>query len=308
MIKRTLYFGNPVYLSLSNGQLVVSFLSDEKEGADVLSRKSRTIPVEDIWAVILDNRRISLSSGLMSELLRYNVSVVTCDEKSMPVGLLLPLDGHSLQSERFKAQLDASLPLRKQLWQQTVSRKIANQAAVLRKVTGKEAGNMLKWSGLVKSGDIDNMEGRAAAFYWKNVFPTIPGFVRGRFDEFPNSLLNYGYAILRAIVARALVASGMLPTIGIHHHNRYNAYCLADDIMEPYRPFVDSLVVDIMEEQGDCASLTKEIKTRLLGIPVLDVSIDGHTSPLIVAATTTTASLYKCYAGESRKLLYPVMT
>lgn len=308
MIKRTLYFGNPVYLSLSNGQLVVSFPSDEKEGADVLSRKSRTIPVEDIWAVILDNRRISLSSGLMSELLRYNVSVVTCDEKSMPVGLLLPLDGHSLQSERFKAQLDASLPLRKQLWQQTVSRKIANQAAVLRKVTGEEAGNMLRWSGLVKSGDIDNMEGRAAAFYWKNVFPSIPGFVRGRYDEFPNCLLNYGYAILRAIVARALVASGMLPTIGIHHHNRYNAYCLADDIMEPYRPFVDSLVVDIMEEQGDCASLTKEIKTRLLGIPVLDVSIDGHTSPLIVAATTTTASLYKCYAGESRKLLYPVMT
>lgn len=308
MIKRTLYFGNPVYLSLSNGQLVVSFPSDEKEGADVHSRKSRTIPVEDIWAVILDNRRISLSSGLMSELLRYNVSVVTCDEKSMPVGLLLPLDGHSLQSERFKAQLDASLPLRKQLWQQTVSRKIANQAAVLRKVTGEEAGNMLRWSGLVKSGDIDNMEGRAAAFYWKNVFPSIPGFVRGRYDEFPNCLLNYGYAILRAIVARALVASGMLPTIGIHHHNRYNAYCLADDIMEPYRPFVDSLVVDIMEEQGDCASLTKEIKTRLLGIPVLDVSIDGHTSPLIVAATTTTASLYKCYAGESRKLLYPVMT
>lgn len=308
MIKRTLYFGNPVYLSLSNGQLVVSFPSDEEEGADVLSRKSRTIPVEDIWAVILDNRRISLSSGLMSELLRYNVSVVTCDEKSMPVGLLLPLDGHSLQSERFKAQLDASLPLRKQLWQQTVSRKIANQAAVLRKVTGEEAGNMLRWSGLVKSGDIDNMEGRAAAFYWKNVFPSIPGFVRGRFDEFPNCLLNYGYAILRAIVARALVASGMLPTIGIHHHNRYNAYCLADDIMEPYRPFVDSLVVDIMEEHGGCTSLTKEIKTRLLGIPVLDVSIDGHTSPLIVAATTTTASLYKCYAGESRKLLYPVMT
>jgi len=222
----------------------------------------------------------------------------------MPSGLVLPLNANTLQSERFKEQLESSLPLRKQLWQQTVEAKIRNQAAVLKYVSGVEARNMLAWAGSVKSGDGDNMEARAAVYYWKNIFPELEFFSRDRYGPAPNNLLNYGYAVLRAVVARSLVGSGLLPTMGIHHHNRYNAYCLADDIMEPYRPFVDKLVVDIVAEQP-CPQLTKEIKARLLSIPVLDVEIDGHRSPLIIAATTTSASLYKCFSGVSRKIIYP---
>ena len=164
---------------------------------------------------------------------------------------------------------------------------------------------MQKWSNDVKSGDSMNLEARAAAYYWKNIFPSIPDFVRGREDDYPNNLLNYGYAILRAVVARSLVGSGLLPTLGIHHQNRYNAYCLADDIMEPYRPFVDQLVIDIMKERPDATVLTKEIKAKLLSIPVLDVIIKGKKSPLMIAAGITTASLAKCFEGIIRKIEYP---
>ncbi len=255
MIKRTLYFGNPAYLSLDNRRLVVEKAADRDLplGGD---EGRRFIPVEDIGVVVLDNRQITVTSGLMAALLDNNAAVITCDEKSMPTGLLLPLCANSVQSERFRSQIDASLPLKKQLWQQTVEHKILNQAAVLKYVSGEDARNMLAWAGQVRSGDADNMEGRAAAFYWKNIFPELPFFVRGRYEGAPNNLLNYGYAVLRAVMARALVSSGLLPTLGIHHHNRYNAYCLADDMMEPYRPFVDRLVVDIMNDCNHCPQLT----------------------------------------------------
>ena len=305
MIKRTLYFGNPAYLSVRNAQLVISKPSDGDLPPDDTSQMIKTIPIEDIGVVILDHRQLTVTSSVFSALLDNNVALVTCDDKSMPAGLLLPLNANTLQSERFQDQLEASLPLRKQLWQQTVEAKIRNQAAVLKYTTGEDARNMLAWAGSVKSGDSENMEARAAAFYWKNVFPDLENFGRDRYGAAPNNLLNYGYAILRAVIARSLVGSGLLPTFGIHHHNRYNAYCLADDVMEPYRPFVDKLVYEIMSDGNPCPQLTKEIKTRLLGIPVLDVDIDGHRSPLIVAATTTTASLYKCFSGISRKVLYP---
>ena len=305
MIKRTLYFGNPAYLSVRNAQLVIAKASDGDLPPDNPEQTIKTIPIEDIGVVILDHKQITVTSTVFYSLLDNNVAVITCDEKSMPSGLLLPLHANTLQSERFQNQLEASLPLRKQLWQQTVEAKIRNQAAVLKYSTGEDARNMLAWAGSVKSGDGDNMEARAAAFYWKTVFPQYDSFNRDRYGPSPNNLLNYGYAILRAIMARALVGSGLLPTFGIHHHNRYNAYCLADDIMEPYRPFVDKLVLDIINEGNPCPQLTREIKARLLGIPVLDVEIDGHRSPLIIAATTTTASLYKCFDGINRKLLFP---
>lgn len=307
MIKRTLYFGNPAYLSLDNRRLVFERPPDGDLPPDDDSETKRYIPIEDIGVVVTDNRQITITSGLMSALLDNNAAVVTCNEKSMPTGLLLPLAGNTVQNERFRDQIEASLPLRKQLWQQTVEAKILNQAEVLKYVSGNDARNMIIWAGQVKSGDTDNMEGRAAAFYWKNIFPEIPFFTRGREEEAPNNLLNYGYAILRAVVARSLVASGLLPTLGIHHHNRYNAYCLADDIMEPYRPYVDKLVVDIMNDGNPCPRLTKEIKARLLGIPVLDVVVGGRRSPLMLAASQTTSSLAKCFAGELRKIVYPEM-
>ena len=309
MIKRTLYFGNPAYLSLKNGQMLLRL--PEVEVNDTLpasfkKEAERSFPIEDIGVIILDNKRITITHGLLESLLRNNCAVITCNSVSMPAGLLLPLDGHTLQSERFRAQVDCSKPLRKQLWQQTVQAKIANQATMLEKLNHIEVGNMRAWVAQVRSDDADNLEARAAAYYWRNFFPEIPGFVRGREGEPPNNLLNYGYAILRAVVARALVGSGLLPTLGIHHHNKYNAYCLADDIMEPYRPFVDELVKNITKKHKVIDDLTTDLKRELLAIPVLDVTVNGKRSPLMVATTLTASSLAKCFAGESKTILYPV--
>lgn len=311
MIKKTLYFGNPAYLSMRNAQLVVKIPQvEERSDLSTGEKKDfeRTIPIEDIGVVVLDNKRITLTSGLIEAFLDNNAALITCDSKNMPTGLMLPLIGNTLQNERFREQLDASVPLRKQLWQQTIRQKIANQEYVLRVHTQTRTGNMKAWQSEVRSGDPDNVEGKAAAYYWKNVFEQFPDFVRGREGNPPNNLLNYGYAILRAVIARALVGSGLLPTLGIHHHNRYNAYCLADDIMEPYRPYVDELVIDIIRSEKDISQLTTNIKARLLNIPVIDVVIDGRRSPLMIAAGQTTASLYKCFSGELRQVSYPSMS
>lgn len=311
MIKRTLCFTNPAYLSLKNEQLVVRILQDSGQQSAISSQcyeNVTTIPIEDIGVVVIDNRQITITSGVIDALLANNCALITCDGKSLPVGLMLPLCGNTTQSERFRYQIDASLPLKKQLWQQTVQAKISNQAEVLAKYTDAEVGCMHAWVKDVKSGDTDNLEGRAAAYYWKKLFGHITDFNRDREGVPPNNLLNYGYAILRAVVARALVSSGMLPTLGIHHHNRYNAYCLADDIMEPYRPYVDELVFNLVKERGlPEDGLTREWKAELLKIPVLDVVISGKRSPLMIAVTQTTASLYRCYCGESRKIVYPTM-
>ena len=298
MIKKTLYFGNPVYLSLRNAQLVIKLpevVKNESLPSAFKEQTEVTKPVEDIGVVVLDNKQITITSGVLEALLENNSAVITCDSKSMPVGLMLPLYGNTTQNERFRQQLEASLPLKKQLWQQTIRAKIENQATALRKCIGEEMKCMRIWAADVKSGDSDNMEARAAAFYWKNFFSDIDGFTREREGIPPNNLLNYGYAILRAVVARALVTSGLLPTLGIHHHNRYNAYCLADDIMEPYRPYVDELVFGIVRSEMRYEELTKELKIQLLGIPTLEVRIDGKRSPLMVAVSQTTASLYKCF-------------
>lgn len=310
MIKKTLCFSNPIYLSLRNAQLVlhVPEVETNKTLPEAIKKEAeRTIPIEDIGVVILDNRRITITSGVMEALLENNCAVITCNQKSMPVGLLLPLCGNTTQNERFRSQLEASLPLRKQLWQQTIKQKILNQEHVLRINTDKETNCMRIWSNDVRSGDPDNLEARSAAYYWKNLFTNDPNFVRDREGTPPNNLLNYGYAILRAIIARALVGSGLLPTLGIHHHNRYNAYCLADDIMEPYRPYVDQLVLDIIQCNLEISDITRDLKMRLLGIPMLDVVINGKRSPLMIAAQQTTASLARCFAGESKRISYPEM-
>ena len=275
---------------------------------DDLPEQQASLPIEDIGLVVLDHRQITITSGVLEALLENNAAVVTCDGSHIPRGLLLPLEGHTVQQERFEAQTEASTVLKKQLWQQTVVQKIRNQAAVLRQTTGKNQGNMLQWARDVRSGDSTNLEGRAAAYYWSQLFkPDIEHFVRDRSGEWPNAMLNYGYAILRAMVARGLVGSGLLPTMGIHHHNRYNAYCLADDVMEPYRPYVDRLVVDLMTKYRHVGEINKDLKRELLGIPTIEVTIGGQRSPLMVAVSTTTASLAKCYTGELRKIAYPQM-
>lgn len=308
MIKKTLYFGNPAYLSLQNNQLVIKLPEVERNASLPDSFKKQTVvtkSIEDIGLVVLDNNQITITSGVLEALLENNCSIITCDSKSMPVGLMLPLYGNTVQNERFREQLSASLPLKKQLWQQTIKAKIENQSAVLINCLGEESRCMKVWADDVKSGDSENLEARAAAYYWKTLFADIDGFTRDREGISPNNLLNYGYAVLRAIIARALVSSGLLPTLGIHHHNRYNAYCLADDIMEPYRPYVDELVFGLVQQYGKNLELTRDIKAKLLTIPTLDVIISGKRSPLMIAASQTTASLYKCFSGELRRIVYP---
>jgi CRISPR-associated protein Cas1 len=307
MIKRTLYFGSPAYLSRKNEQLVVRLPEVEKNNTlpELFKKEAQaTIPIEDIGVVILDEQRLIITQSLIDGLIENNVALITCDKTHHPTGLMLNLAGNTLQSAKFKAQLDAGQPLVKQLWQQTVKAKIKNQALLLKRF-GREAENLMKWSSDVKSGDPENLEARAAAYYWKNILPEISSFKREREGIPPNSLLNYGYAILRAIVARSLVGSGLLPTLGIHHRNQYNHYCLADDIMEPYRPFVDALVVDIVRNGEDYNELTTSIKKQLLSIASVDVILEDERSPLMNGVQRTTASLAKCFEGSAKKLLYP---
>ncbi len=302
MIKKTLYFGNPAYLSLRSSQLVLNL--PDADGMDEKSGRN-TIPIEDIGVIVLDHKQITITHALIEKLVGNNCAIITCDQSHMPQGLLMPLSGNSVQGERFGHQLSSSVPLRKQLWQQTVKAKITNQAILLKEVqTNVNTDNMHHWASCVASGDSENHEARAAAYYWGNIFE-IDNFRRGREEDPPNNLLNYGYAILRAIVARSLVASGLLPTVGIHHHNRYNAYCLADDIMEPYRPFVDKVVLEIIDSGLDYSELSKEVKWHLLSIPQAEVLINGKRSPLMVAVSQTTASLYSCFEGSSRRISYP---
>ena len=301
MIKRTLHFGNPAYLSKRNEQLLI-----ELPDASKLGDNKRSVPIEDIGVVILDHQQITITQAAIAALLQNNVALITCNDTHHPIGLFLPLDGSDVQSERFRYQIEATAPLKKQLWQQTVSAKILNQAALLVN-RGIEAENLVHWAKNVRSGDPDNFEGRAAAYYWRYIFGTDVNFYRRREGEAPNNLLNYGYAILRAMVARGLVSSGLLPTLGIHHRNKYNAYCLADDIMEPYRPYVDALVCEILDDGEEFDTITTQLKARLLSIATRDVQIEKESSPLMVGLQRTTASLAKCYEGKSRKILYPVM-
>lgn len=310
MIRRTLYFGNPAYLSLNLRQLVIR--KPEVKGdmpnfdeTGVLKDVVKTIPIEDIGLVVLDCPQIVVTQGALAALLENNCAVITCDKSHLPTGLLLSLYGNKLQAERYTCQVEASLPLKKQLWQQTIQSKIRNQAAVLKYATGEDPKNMILWVNAVRSGDPDNVEGRAAAYYWKTVFLGNPYFTRGG-DDVVNIMLNYGYAIVRAVVARALAGAGLIPTLGIHHHNRYDAYCLADDVMEPYRPYVDKLVVDIVNEENP-EKFDLSVKRKLLEIPVVEVVIDGVRRPLMLAVSQTVNSLQKCFAGTMRKLSYPDM-
>ncbi len=309
MIKRTLYFGNPAYLSTHLDQLVVRLPAVEKNNQlpDSFKKEAHAkIPVEDIGIVILDHQQIIISQALIAKLLANNTAFITCDNTHHPTGLMLNLSGHTLQAVRFKDQIEAPRPLLKQLWQQTVKAKIRNQALLLKRL-GVESGNLMAWSKEVLSGDPDNLEARAAAYYWKNMFPEIQGFRREREGMPPNNLLNYAYAILRAVIARSLVGSGLLPTLGIHHHNKYNQYCLADDVMEPFRPFADALVATVVRNGEDCTVLTPSLKQQLLSLPATDVLMSGERSPLMVAAQRTTASLAKCFEGLDKNVLYPEM-
>lgn len=297
MIKRTLYFGNPAYLSKKDEQLVVKMQEKEEE---------RTIPIEDIGVVILDHQQITITQGLLQTLIANNTAVISCDDTHHPLGLMMPLSSHTLQSARFRDQIEASEPLKKNLWAQTVKAKIINQGLMLRQYD-KNVNTLRELARNVTSGDGNNCEARAAAVYWRELFG--PEFNRERFGEPPNNLLNYGYAILRAIVARGLVSSGLLPTLGIHHRNQYNAYCLADDIMEPYRPFVDALVKKMYDPAKALhySKLTPDHKKELLAVATVDVFFKKDRSPLMVGMQRTTSSLSRCFQQQQRTIDYPTL-
>lgn len=295
MIKQTLYFGNPAYLSVQKEQLNIEIPS---------SGKKVQKPIEDIGIIILDHPQITLTQTVLARMLENNVALITCDAKHHPIGLMLNLAGHTLQSQKFRSQIEATLPLKKQLWQQTIEAKVRNQASVLDEFE-LNSSYLFELAKKVRSGDPDNVEATAANYYWKQLFAENQFFVRNRFGPPPNHMLNYGYAILRAVVARNLVGSGLLPTLGIFHRNQYNAYCLADDIMEPYRPYVDRFVLSQDQVYLEEDELTPEIKKLLLQIPAIDVLIQDKISPLMVAVQRTTSSLVKCFEGKEKKLVYP---
>jgi len=305
MIKKTLYFGNPTYLSTQNNQLMIKKPDLEKEGEYI----TKPIAIEDVGFCILDHNQITISKVAMQKLLENNVAFMICNDSHLPISMQLPLAANDIQTERFRYQIDASMPLKKQLWQQTVKSKIINQANHLSK-RNQANHRLLHLAKSVSSGDAENCEATAANFYWRHIFiDKVEQFNRQRDGNSPNDLLNYGYAVLRAVVARSLCISGLLPTLGIFHRNKYNAYCLADDIMEPYRPYVDEVVYTIMEKEkpGDWGLANIGVRAALLRIPSIDVNIDGKTRPLMNAVQRTTASLFRCFEGAQRKILYPVL-
>ena len=294
MLFRTIYIGNPAYLKLKDEQMyILDASSHEVKGK---------VPVEDLGVLMLDHYQITLSHQLIQKMMGNNAVVVSCDAQHLPHGIMLPLYGHSEHSNRVKDQLEVSEPLKKQLWKQTVECKIENQKEVLRRL-GNYYEPMLEYQKNVKSGDITNMEGIAAQHYWKYLISL--DFLRQRFGDSPNQFFNFGYAVLRSMVARAIVETGLLPVLGIFHKNKYNPYCLADDLMEPYRPFVDLLVMQWLEQNPEQEELTKDFKAHILQIATKDVRIDEKTRPVLVAVKATASSLYKCYTGEKRLIAYP---
>ena len=299
MIKRTILFGNPGYLHVRDSQLVW-------KPDDAMSQMV-TIPIEDLGVVIIDHYGITVTQSVLTLLVDNNCAVVVCDSKHHPSGIMIANNSHSQYSQVVQAQLEASLPLKKNLWQQVIKAKIKQQAEVL-KMLEEDYVTLTRLCGKVNSGDTLNCEGQAAAYYFGKLFGQELKFRRGRYLAPPNNLLNYGYAILRAITARSLTGSGLLGVVGLHHKNKYNPWCLADDIMEPYRPFVDKLVLQLCSEitvDELPEELTPEWKRKLLTVPVLDVDIEDEKRPLSLAVQRTTASLARAFLGETRKLILP---
>lgn len=293
MIKKSILIENKTSITAKNLQLIIK--SEIRES---------TIPIEDIGFLVLDHQEIYLSLPAMNLLVENNTSVIICGKNHLPNGMFLNLNSHHIQQEVFKNQIEASIPLKKQLWQQTIVEKITNQGILLAKIT--ENKNSFEFlASKVLSGDTTNMEGVAAGQYWKTFFDTYDiNFRRERFGDYPNNFLNYGYAILRAATARALSGSGLLNTLGIHHKSKYNAFALADDIMEPFRPLVDEKVFEIMQ-QYDEQELNTKIKAELLQVLTRTVYFKDEKSPLMVALQKTASSLQQCFMGNRKKIKYP---
>lgn len=291
MVKRTLFVSNPCRLFLHNQQMVVENQS---------TGEVRTVPIEDVGFVLIENQQVGFTIPLLNALSENNCAVVFCNAQHVPVSMLMNLESNNVQAETYMFQIEASVPLKKNLWKQLIEQKIANQAALMKEI-GEDGDKLKPLYSNVKSGDADNREGVAAKIYWDSIFGNE--FVRTRYGGDPNPLLNYGYSILRAATTRALMGSGLYPAFGLFHKNRYNAFPLADDLMEPYRPYVDQLVVEMVQSGQN--TLTIETKQRLLSVLFVDVRFDDLTRPLQMGLSITTASLVRCLRGESKRLELP---
>jgi len=294
MIKRIVEISNSAYLHLRNNQMVIE--RDEQDDAQV--------PVEDLGVLILDHPAITHTQALLVACWKNNVVVLICDEKHLPGAILLPLEAHSLQSKIIAQQVQVTEPTRKRLWQVIVQAKVREQASVLRSLKG-DADPLPAYVAKVKSGDPDNIEAQAARIYWQKLFG--PDFRRDRKEADINSLLNYGYAILRAALARAIVGTGLHPSLGLHHHNQYDSFCLADDLIEPLRPLVDIKVYELYQPAPGKLELNIDSKRILLEILSWNCAIDGQRMPLLVALHRYAASVRKVICGEQKQLEIPTL-
>lgn len=291
MIKQTLFFSTQASLSLKYDQIEIKL----KDMDEITTR-----PIENVGVVIIENPMVHVTVPLLNALSKNNVAVVFCDDRCMPNSMLMPLDSNRIQQEIYKVQLEATEPTKKRIWKNIVETKIRNQATLLDRL-GLD-GNILKpYYMNVLSGDTDNREGVAAKVYWQKMFGKR--FVRNRNGEYPNSMLNYGYTILRAAVARSLLGSGLYPLFGIFHRNRYNAFPLADDVMEPYRPFVDFAVKQIYD--SSLSNMNKDVKQMLVRVLYSDVKIKKQIRPLQVALSMTSASLVKAFKNKKDSVVFP---
>lgn len=292
MLKRTLYITSPARLSMKDRQLVCVNKDDE---LDV-----KSAPIEDLGCIIVENQRVSITIPLMNALAKNNTAVVFCDGNTMPTSILTSLDANATQSEMHRAQRNASEPLKKSIWKQVIVSKIRNQASLLDKL-GKDGSVLKPYYSNVRSGDSDNREGAAARIYWRLLFGE--DFSRNRDGSSPNNLLNYGYSVLRAATVRALLGSGLSPGESIFHRNRYNAMPLADDLMEPFRPYVDEIVYSLFT--SGASNLTTEVKTKLAGVLVADTIIGQMMHPLEIGLTWSASSLGKVFLGEKKLVSLP---
>lgn len=279
------------FLSLENNLLKIK----------IPDKDITTVPITEIQCLILANPAVTITGALMSELALHGVIIVISGTNRLPTAMQLPLDANYIQNERFRAQTTASMPLNKRLWQIIIKEKIKNQGKLLQKLHGDDF-HLLKLSEKVNSGDTENIEGRAAAIYWKNIF-SVP-FIRDRENDDNNLLLNYGYAILRAMTARACCGAGLHPTLGINHHNRYNSYCLADDLMEPFRFIIDRKVAELNPENNKVTELTKELRKELLNVLLEKIETSHGNWQISDLLKTSAAQVAESYKSEEIKLKY----
>jgi CRISPR-associated protein Cas1 len=293
MIKKIIEISQAkTHLAIRYGQLIIK--SNEAE--------ERSIPCDDVGILLVDHSGVTYTHSVFTELLRCGAAVVLCGGNHQPNGMLLPLESNTLQTERFTQQMNAKEPVKKKLWQQLVRAKIKHQA----KIVGRDSEiykSLMALREQVRSGDPDNIEAQASRKYWPVFISTI-NFRRDVDGPPPNNLLNYGYMVMRAAVARTLCSAGLLPCLGIHHHNRYNAFCLADDVMEPFRGFVESKVKEIVQG-GDWEELTQAVKAQLLEVLYQEVTIGDTSGPLMVGLHRIAASLMRCFAGKQKEIDLP---